>query len=219
MSHVKRKSAPRTWVVPRKGTKYLTSPYPGKSAELSMPLNLILRDVLKLSNNRKESRMLLNDGNVLVNGKAVKTEKFSVGLFDVVSIPKAGKNYRAMINEKKKFDIEEVKDSETKNKVYKVIGKTSLNGKKLQVNLFDGRNILSDEKEKMSINDSVLIDLESGKIVKYLPLKEGAKAYIFGGTHLGQTGIVGKVADKKSVVVKIKNKEYSIRPQNVYVVN
>ena len=215
MAYLKRISSPKTWVTPRKGTKYLTRPYPGKIAKLAMPLNLVLRDLLQLVSTRKEVKILLNQREVLVNGKAIKTEKFPVGILDVVSIPRIKKNYQLFVNEKKKFGFKEVKEDAIKAQVSKVIGKTTLKKKKMQLNLFNGRNILS-EDAGIKVNDSVKVDINKNKILKHLPIKTGSKVYIIGGTHLGNTGVANKVTDS-NVNIKIGNKSFEIKMKNVYV--
>jgi len=214
MSYLKRIASPRTWVTPRKGTKYLTSPYPGKLRELSMPLNLVIRDLLKLASTRKEVKIMLNQKDVLINGRVVNNEKFPVGILDIVTIPKIKKSYNIYINEKKKFDAEEMKEN-TKSQVYKVVNKTVLPKNKVQLNLFNGRNVLHEDK-KVKVNDSVVLDLEKGKILKHLPIKEGAKVYVIGGTHLGSNGVVNKIKDNE-VNVKIGSNSFDLKVRNVYV--
>jgi small subunit ribosomal protein S4e len=214
MSHEKRLSSPRTWPISRKGTKYLTRQYPGKLADLSMPLNLIIRDVLKLAHIRKEVKIMIHNKEIFVNGKLAPKEKTSVGLFDVVSMPKIKKNYRLSLNDKMKLETEEVSDAEAKLKACKVIGKTMLKGNKLQLNFLNGGNALSDLKA--NIEDSVIIEMSNGKIVKHLPMKEGAKALILGGKHMGQRGTVDKIEDKEAVM-KIGKESFNIKLRNVYV--
>jgi len=80
-------------------------------------------------------------------------------------------------------------------KISKIINKKILKGKKIQLNLGDGRNFLSDIK--CSVNDSVLIDLKKRKIEKCLPLKEKAEILVFAGKHSGKKGKINKMDLKK----------------------
>ena len=216
MSHVKRLSSPRTWPVPRKGTKYLTSPLPGKSKELSLPLTLVLREMLKIASTKKEVKSMIHAKEVLVNGKVSSDDKSSIGIFDIISLPKTNKNYKLIINEKRKLGLEEIKESETKTSARKVIGKTSLDGNKLQLNLFNGWNTVSDMKVK--VNDSLILDLSKGKVLKHLPLKEGAKVQVVGGSHLGKKGSVDKITELQADV-KIGGNIFQIKKENLYVVD
>ncbi len=215
MSHLKRLASPKTWPIPRKGTKYLTSPKPGKVSSLSMPVALMIRDLLKLSSSRRETRIMLHNKEVLVNGKVVGDTKAPVGLFDVISLPKIKKNYRVTLNDKRKIELEEIKESEAKSKACKVIGKTTLKGNKVQVNLLNGDNVLSDAKVKT--NDSLVLDLNKRTVLKHLAFKEGANALIIGGKHLGQRAVIEKV-DKNEATLKVGKESFPIKPRNVYVI-
>ena len=94
--------------------------------------------------------------------------------------------------------MNEIKEGEVNYKIAKIINKKTLNGKKTQLNLSDGRNYLSDIKCK--VNDSVLINLKDGKIEKCLPLKENAKALIIAGKHSGERGIIKRIDNEKKMV-------------------
>ena len=71
-------------------------------------------------------------------------------------------------------------------------------------------------KEKLRINDSVLINLKDNKIVKSLPTEKGANVIIVGGKNMGSTGKITEVGEKISV--KSKDKILNILPKNIYVV-
>lgn len=214
MTHLKRLAAPKSWIIPRKGTKYVLRPYPGKIIELSIPVGIIIRDLLKLTSSKKETRAFLKNKELLVDGKIIEEEKFPASLFDAISLPKMKKFYRLILNERGKFELESIKEDETGQKACKVIGKTSLRGEKQQLNLFNGRNIISDNKIK--VNDSVLVDLQKNSIIRHLPLKEGAKAYIMGGKHVGNYGVIEKIAEKNATV-KIGGQPFDIRLKNMYI--
>jgi ribosomal protein S4E len=75
-----------------------------------------------------------------------------------------------------------------------------LKGKKIQLNLIDGRNFISDLE--CNVGDSVLIKFNDKKIEKCLPLKEKAKVIIFAGKHTGKTGEIEKIkAERKMASV------------------
>jgi len=214
MSHLKRIAAPRTWITPRKGTKYLIRPLPGKQLKISMPLGIVLREMLRIAVKRKEVKELLNKGEVAVNSKTRKNDKFPVSIFDIISIPKLKKHYKSALTKNKRFFLEEISENEAQTKVCKVVNKTFLRGGKQQINLFNGRNLLSNEK--VEINDSIVIDLEKGNVVKVLKLEKGAKSYIIGGRHLGEKGTIEEVL-QQSARIKIKDKIFEIQLKNIYV--
>jgi small subunit ribosomal protein S4e len=83
---LKRGAAPRTWTVPRKGTKWIKRPAPGPHAQdESIPILLVIRDMRRIASTAREARLLLRQGSILVDGKVVKDEARGVGLMDTVS--------------------------------------------------------------------------------------------------------------------------------------
>lgn len=200
MSHLKRQQVPKSWPIPRKGTKLVVKPR--FNLREGIPLLIFIRDMLKIAQNRKEVKKALNEKKILINGKNAKDEKQGILLLDVITIVPAKKAYKLILNEKGKFDYEETK--EKNSKISKIIGKKMLKGKKLQINLMDGRNYLSDIKCK--INDSVVIDFKENKIIKKIELKEKAKVLIFAGKHAGKKGIVIKIEGKTAEIETKKEK-------------
>ncbi len=196
MSHLKRQAIPKSWPVPRKGTAYLVKPSFGKTE--GIPLLVVIRDMLKIAKTRKELKTALNNKLILVNTKEVKDEKYSMLLFDTLTLVSSKKNYRLTLNSTGKFSIEEIKENESTKKVAKVVNKVVLKGKRTQLNLSDGRNFISDMK--CGTNDSVLIDLKNKKVEKCVPLKEKTKVIVFKGKHAGERGTIEKIDSEKNMV-------------------
>jgi small subunit ribosomal protein S4e len=206
-NHLTRQEIPRKWPVERKGTAYIVKP--NFSVKEGLPLLVILREITKLAQNRREAKSIIHARQVLVNEKAAKDEKSNVVLFDTLNILPLKKCYKMNLSESGKFHLEEIKESEAGKKIAKVINKKMLKGKKLQLNLSDGRNFLSDMK--CSTNDSVLINLKEGKIEKCLPLKEKANAIVFSGKHVGKKGeIIELNTERKMAKIKSGDKEINI---------
>lgn len=111
------------------------------------------------------------------------------------------------LSNKGKFDLKEIDAKEAEKKIAKLINKRVIKGKKVQFNLSDGTNFLSDLKGK--VKDSVLVNLVERKIELIIPLEEKAKAIVFEGKHAGEVGIINKLKDK-TAEVKIGDKEVEI---------
>jgi small subunit ribosomal protein S4e len=202
--HLKRQSVPKGWPVYRKGTKYVVRP--NSDLDSGVPILVILRDLLNIVQNKKEAKRIIFLKKILLNGKVPRDEKSTVLLFDVISLIPSKKNYRLEISENGKFDLKEISDAEANKKVIKITNKTTLKGKKTQLNLQDGRNILSDIKCK--VNDSVIINFKDKKIEKCLPLKENSRAVVFIGKHSGKNGHIKSInAEKKIVELETEDKE------------
>jgi small subunit ribosomal protein S4e len=193
--HLKREQSPKNWPIERKGTTYLVRPR--YNIEKGVPILLIIRDILKLAKDRRETKKALNAKQVLLNNRIVFDDRDNALLFDVVTIlPAKGsslseKYYRIEINKNKKFTLTEINSKEANHKTAKIINKTVLKGKKTQLNLSDGRNFLSEIKCR--VNDSLLINLKDKKIEECISLQKGAKAIVFAGKHMGETGIIQEV--------------------------
>lgn len=184
--HLKRHKAPKSWPIKRKGTKYVINTTPK-----GIPMLIILRDMLKLAQNKSEAKRIIHNKQVLLNEKISNDEKNSAVLFDTITILPTKKYYKVELSEKGKFELKEIKENEAREKISKVISKKKIKHGKLQLNLSDGRNFISDLK--CSTNDSVIVNLKENKIEKCLPLKEKAKAFVFEGKHIGKTGTIEKI--------------------------
>mgnify|MGYP001420974342 CR=1 FL=1 len=186
-NHLKRIASPRTWVIDRKSNKYIMKPNAGgHSQDSGLALGLILRDNLKLASTMNEVRKILNNKNILVDGKRRKDPKFIVGLFDVISIPLLKKSFRLVFDKKGRILVKEISEKESTIKVSKIVGKTVLVKNKIQLNLHDGKNILSDDGAK--VGDSVVLSLPDLKVKEVLPLKEGVTIFLTKGKHGGSVG-------------------------------
>lgn len=215
MAHLKRQKSPKSWPVERKGTKYLVKPKIGISK--GIPILIVLRDMLEIAQNRKEVKRAINLKNILLNQKPVKDEKNSAVLFDTISIIPTKKNYRIVLSKKGKFQLDEIKENETNEKIAKIINKKMLKGKNIQINLSDGRNFISDMK--CNINDSVSINFKEKKIEKCISLKEGAKAFVFEGKHVGKTGEIKKIiAEQKMAEIEGHEEKINVLIKQLIVI-
>lgn len=213
MAHLKRQSASKIWPIERKGTKYLIKP--ASNNYDGMPVLTVLRDVLKLAQNRKEVKKIIHERKLLVNSTPVKDEKLSMTLFDVLTVIPLNKSYRLTVLENGKFDLKEEKNIDTK--IAKVVKKTKLKGNKTQLNLSDGINFISSVKCKT--NDSLVVDLKKKTAVKCLEFKEKANVLVFAGKHIGEEGKVQKIdMEKELATLEIKNKEVKVLIKQLIVI-
>jgi small subunit ribosomal protein S4e len=216
MSNLKRHAIPKSWPIERKGTAFVVKPNSGFSD--SLPVLIILRDLLKVAQNRKEAKQMIHMKNILLNGKEVRDEKAGVLLFDVITLVPSKKNYKLTVLKNEKLNIEEIKENEAATKVAKIIDKKMLKGKKIQLNLSDGRNFLSTIKCK--VNDSVLINFKSKKIEKCLPLSENSEAMVFAGKHSGEKGKIEKInMERKIAEINTRKEKINVLIKQLIVTN
>ncbi|WP_456327672.1 30S ribosomal protein S4e [Archaeoglobus sp.] len=217
--HQKRLSAPKTYKIPRKIFKWTVKPSPGPHNKNAVPLLIVVRDYLQLADTAREARRIIASGEILVDGVPRKDYKFPVGLFDVIKIPKLNKSYRMVFDEKGRYVPIEIEDDNLK--LYKIVNKTMVKGGRIQLNLFDGTNVLGDNSFKTK--DSILMEIPEKKIVDHLPFEIGALVMITGGTHAGE---IGRVKDYKVVrssspnlvTVEVEGRELTTIEDYVFVI-
>ncbi len=212
--HIKRKTIGNFWPVPKTGDKYMAVPLHEQRS--AVPLILVMRDMLKLVKTKKELKKLLNEKKILVNERIVRETNYPVCLFDSVGIPSIKKFYR--INLKNKFELVEITEADSGKKIYEIIGKTILPGKKIQLNFNQGRNILT--SEKANVGDYALIDLAKNKINKLISLDKGVEVLVIAGKHSGEEGKIKEIltsGDQKVAVIKTHKEEIKSNVKNIFV--
>jgi len=213
---------PKSWPVSVKKEKFIIRPSPGPHPlKRCIPLQLVLRDILGIAETASEARKILNMGKVFVDKKVRKKPKFPVGLMDLIEIPDTGKHYRVSVNGKGIF-IEEIKAAEANSKLCMITGKKTLKGGAEQLNLHDGRNLLTGkEKGGYSVHDTIEISLPENKIIKHYRLEKGSPAFIFSGKNIGLKGVITEVKTRKSMTEKstvaIKSADKEIETMKNYV--
>jgi small subunit ribosomal protein S4e len=203
--HLKRNKVPKNWPVKRKGTAYVVRS--NFNVKNGIPILVFLRDLLKVAQNRKEVKKVIFNKQILINEIPVSDEKNVVSLFDVVKLVPSKKNYRVIFTEKGVFGAKEITEKESLNKISKVKNKKMLKNKKMQLNLSDGNNFISDTE--CNTNDSVIINFKDKKIEKCLPLKEKSNVIVIGGKYAGKEGIVNAL-NKERKMAELKADEGNI---------
>ncbi len=218
--HIKRLAMPKAWPIPKKAHIYATKQRPGAHpVSASLPAAIVLRDMLKVCDTAREAKKIVANRDLLLNGKAVKDAKTPIGLMDVVSLPKTGKNYRVVLTNKGKITLVEIPEANSKWVMARVEGKTKIPGGKLQLNLSGGRNIILDSN-KYSTGDSVKVSVENNEIIGEYPLAKGAIVLVTSGSHSGKVETVEEVEVVKgpaSNIVVFANGTRTIK-DNVFVI-
>ncbi|ATZ60730.2 MAG: 30S ribosomal protein S4e [Methanosarcinales archaeon Met12] len=217
--HQKRISAPTSWAITRKTHKWAVKPVPGPhSKKRCVPLAIVLRDMLKLGDNIKEIRYMLDSKQIIVDGKVIRDHKFPIGIFDVVSISAIKTHYRVLLDPRGRFTLHKIKDSNVK--LCRINNKTVVRGGMVQLNLHDGSNIIGSNEYRSG--DSVVLKLPERKIVKRLEYKPGNLVMVVGGRHSGEIGTIKELIEVRSsrpnmVTVK-SDKEFETTKDYVFVI-
>ncbi len=196
MTHQKRLSIPKSWKAGKKGYKWVSTTRPGPHSQArSLPLGIIIRDILKLVDNSREGKRVLSEGKVLVDGIPRKDLRFPVGLFDVISLPLSNESYRMLQDEKGRLTLYKLNEANV-NKLCRINNKTTLKGGKVQLNLNDGTNILG--SNEYGTKDSLILSVPDKQVVKHLHFKVGNLAMVVGGLHSGEIGKIKEIREVKS---------------------
>lgn len=192
---LKRRASPRSWPLPRKGTKWIKRVAPGPHAQdASVPLVLVLRDILKIANSAREVRILLREGKVTLDGKVVKDPARGVGLMDVLTLAAPqGQSYRMLRDRRGKLQLVKIAAAEAKFKIGRISSKHSVPGGKVALTLHDGRNILVEPKSEYRVGDSLRLEVPSQKVAQRLPLATNMLVFIAGGSHVGELAKVDRI--------------------------
>jgi len=194
MTKLKRLVAPKFWKIPKKVKTWVVAPSPGPHRKFeSIPLLIIVRDILGLVETASEAKSVVKKGEILVDGKPRKDLGYPAGLMDVVSIPKLNKFYR-VVPCPKGLKLVEISENESKLKILNVRDKTLLRKGKVQLNFHDGKNLIVD-KDVYKTGDSVLVELPSIKILEHIKLEKGSVGLIVRGAN------AGKLAEVKDILI------------------
>ncbi len=220
-NHLKRINAPKRWDVLRKSYKFITRPNPGRDLSLNVSLNTVLKELLKKTKTTKESKHLIKEKGVLVNGKKYYDEKFPVGFLDVVGFPSLKEHYRLLVNEKNKLFMLKISEEEARVKLSKVLDKKHLSKEAVQINCSDGRNFIFKSNDSflstVKTNDSFLYTIPDQKIKQVFKLEKGALVYLYKGKHAGQLVVIDDFKGN-NIVFKINKDVFETKKAYAFVV-
>ena len=217
-THQKRVAAPISWPITRKTYHWVVGANPGAhSTETGIPLLVVVRDILKIANNAREAKRIINEKNICIDGVIRTDYKYMVGLFDIISLPATNEYYRVLFDSKNRFKL--FKEDANAGKLCRINNKTIVRKGAVQLNLHDGTNVLASNDYKTF--DTVILDTDR-KIIKHIGYKTGNLAMIVGGEHSGEIGKIKqirKVRGSGTNMVAISNEtEFETIEDYVYVI-
>ena len=193
--HLKTYPAPRFWPIKIKEHEFTIRPASGPhQISWSIPLGIILRDILKYAKTLSEVKRILAEGKVLIDGKVRADHKFPVGLMDVVYLKPAKEYYRVLPDRINKLALVKIAPEEATFKLVRLTGKRILKGNKVQLNFHDGRSSIVKVEDPFNLQvgyrifDVLKISLPDGQVMESIPLEAEAFVSIIGGTNIGKHG-------------------------------
>ncbi|MCE4625656.1 MAG: 30S ribosomal protein S4e [Desulfurococcales archaeon] len=195
---LKRLAAPVFWPIHKKEHVWAVKPRPGPhSQDRSIPLLVLVRDIFGYATTAREARKLISEGHFKVDGVVRKDYKFPVGPMDVIEVVDTGETFRMLPYPTKHLVLHPIPKEEASIKPLRIENKTTVKGGHIQLNLFDGRNILvrvSDPRNPVEdvykTLDTVIVRIPDNKIEGHIKFGEGKIAIIFAGRNVGRVGVI-----------------------------
>ena len=206
-NHLSRIAAPKTWLIKRKGVKWIAKPNPG--AHLSrqgMALSVVMRDMLNMAETTKEVKKIIHTKDVFVDKVKRKDEKCCVGLMDIIEFPQSEQQVRILLDVKGRLCAIPVDQKENNTKLSRIEAKTKIRGGKIQLNMIDGRNIIV-EKDTYAVGDTLQIGLPKQMIQAHFKLEKNKPIFLIGGKHSGTIAKLEDIHDNRAVF-KLGNKRF-----------
>jgi small subunit ribosomal protein S4e len=188
--HLKRLNAPKAWMLDKLGGTFAPRPSTGPhKLRESLPLVIFLRNRLKYALTNAEVTKIVMQRHIKVDGKVRTDINYPTGFMDVVTIDKTGEYFRLIYDVKGRFTVHRITADEAKYKLCKV-KRVAIGPKKIPFLItHDGRTIRYPDP-LIHPNDSIQVDISTGKITDHIRFESGNLVMITGGRNLGRVGTV-----------------------------
>lgn len=189
--HRKRYAVPRKWTLGSKEETWAPGPRPGPhSSQDSVPLRLVLREMLEVAENAREAKRMVSEGLIEINEEVTRDDTLPVGLFDVVSVGED--DYRMLIDQKDRFFLKEVGDGDIR--LEKVVGATTLKGGDRQMKLASGETLVGD----VETGSTLVLRMPERDVQRTVGMEAGNLAFVTDGKHAGQLATIEEYEVVKS---------------------
>ncbi|KAK9846252.1 hypothetical protein WJX81_000088 [Elliptochloris bilobata] len=221
--HLKRLNAPSHWMLDKLGGIFAPKPSPGPHKQREcLPLTILLRNRLKYALTGKEVVSILMQRHVKVDGKVRTDATYPAGFMDVIDIPKTDEHFRLVYDTKGRFVAHRITKEEAGYKLLKVKRNQFGKGGVPFIATHDGRTIRYPDPD-IKVNDTVMFDIETGKIKDFIKFDVGQLVMVTGGRNQGRVGtITHKEKHKGSFdVCHVKDAtghDFATRLQNVFII-
>jgi small subunit ribosomal protein S4e len=235
--HLKRLNAPKHWMLDKLGGTWAPRPSTGPhKLRECLPLSLVLRNRLKYALTRREVSMIVNRRLVKVDHKVRTDTNYPAGFQDVLSINKTDEQFRLLYDTKGRFVLHRITQEEANYKLCRVVkvgygskatighmpGLFGKAGAIPYLTTHDGRTVrFADPAVK--INDTVKLDLTSGKVTAHLKFDVGQLVMITRGANIGRVGSIVHVERHPGSfdIVHVRDRRgvnFATRLTNVFVI-
>lgn len=159
---------------------------------------------------------------VQVDGKVRTDKTYPVGFMDTVTIPKTDEHFRLVYDSKGRFVVHRISKEEAGYKLCKVKRMQFGKGAVPYIATHDGRTIRYPDPE-IREGDTVLLDLETGKVREFSHFDVGNLAMVTGGHNNGRVGTITRKEKHKGSfdivhITDAAGHSFATRATNVFVI-
>merc|ERR1712194_248038 len=127
---------------------------------------------------------------VKVDGKVRTDHNFPAGFMDVVELEKCNDRFRLLYDTKGRFVLHRLQNREEAGYKLCRVTKVFISSKKIPVVVtHDGRTIRYPDPD-VKVNDTIKVDVGTGKIIDHVKFEVGNLALITGGNNMGRIGVL-----------------------------
>lgn len=150
---------------------------------------------MHLAKDLRETKLIVNSKNILVDGKIRTDYSFPLGFMDTLEIKKLDKTFRCLYDVKGRLTLVPIDKKEAEFKLLRI--NAIYNGEYgvRYGTAHDGRTIrfLADD---VKVNDTIKFDLKSGNVIEKAQFNMGQLAYVTVGASVGAVGKITQVDNR-----------------------
>merc|ERR1711872_980164 len=188
--HLKRLNAPKHWMLDKLSGVFAPRPTPGPhKLRECLPLCIFLRNRLHYALTYDEVKKITMQRLVKVDGKVRTDPTYPAGFMDVITLEKTNENFRLIYDRKGRFSVHRITAAEAAYKLCKV-KKVATGRKGIPFLVTHDARTIRYPNPDIKVNDSIMVDIETGKIKQHIRFELGNVCMITGGHNLGRVGTV-----------------------------
>mmetsp|Transcript_18417 Transcript_18417/g.28516 ORF Transcript_18417/g.28516 Transcript_18417/m.28516 type:complete len:262 (+) Transcript_18417:18-803(+) len=221
--HLKRLHAPHHWNIGKMGGVWAPRPSQGPhKLRQCLPLTIILRERLKYALTGKECQQICMERCVKVDGKVRTDQNFPSGFMDVIELEKSNDRFRLLFDVKGRYVMHRIDREEAQYKLCRIT-KVYVGANKVPCAVtHDGRTLRYPDPDA-KVNDSVKVNIATGKMSDILKFDLGAMVFITKGHNTGRVGTLMHIEkhDGSFSIVTVKDSKgntFATRLNNAFVI-
>eukprot|EP00794_Sanderia_malayensis_P021359 gene21359-23436_t len=221
--HLKRLNAPKHWMLDKLSGNFAPRPSAGPhKLRECLPLIIFLRNRLKYALNYDEVKKILKQRLIKVDAKVRTDTTYPTGFMDVVTIDKTGEHFRLLYDVKGRFMCHPISPEEATYKLAKV-RKVAVGQHSVPYCVTHDARTIRYPDPAIKANDSVVVDLKTGKITDTIKFDTGNTVMVIGGRNTGRIGTITHRERHASShdIVHVKDatgNSFATRLSNVFVI-